>query len=158
MQTSDPKELIDLLQKKTLRIRTGIWLMPISMLGKESDHAARMNIDAVDVRDVLLENLPKDTRYLGLNANRVMQLVQEISDQFPGSECLLVYNLDLLLSKLAHTEISHVWQHLYDSFPNRRHALIVSMPENATHLLPDFVSMKSWNKDKRLSSTRPKEI
>lgn len=158
MQTSDPKDLIELLQKKTLRIRTGIWLMPVSMLGKEADHAARMNIDAVDIRDPLLENLPEGTRYLGLNADRIMQLMQEISDQIPGSECLLIYNLDLLLAKLSYSEIIQVWQQLYDSFPNRRHALLISMPENADHLLPEFTSMRSWNKDKRLSSTHPKEI
>ena len=131
--------------------------MPVSALGKEADHAARLNIDAVDVRDLLLNSLPEGTRYLGLNPDRIIHLLQQISDQTPSSECLLVYNLDLLLSKLSHSEISHVWQHLYDSFPNRRHALILSMPENASHLLPEFTSLKTWNQDKRLASSNPKE-
>lgn len=158
MKTSEPKELIELLQKKMLRIRTGIWLMPVSMLGKEADHAARLNIDSVNVRDLLLKSLPDDTRYLGLSPDRIIQLLQEISDQPPGSECLLVYNLDLLLAKLSYSEVCYVWQHLYDTFPNRRHALILSMPESASHLLPEFTSLKTWNQDKRLASTHSKEF
>ncbi len=158
MQTSDPKKLIELLQKKTLRIRTGIWLMSASALGKEADHAARMNIDSVDIREPLLGNLPEGTRFLGLNADRVLQLLQDISDQLSGSECLLVYNIDLLLAKLSQNERVYIWRHLYDSFPNRRHALLISMPENASHLLPEITSIRSWNNDKRLSSTHPKEI
>lgn len=157
MKTSDPKDLVELLQKKMLRIRTGIWLMSISMLGKEADHAARLNIDAVDVRGLLLNSLPTDTRYLGLNPDRIIELLHDISNQVPGSECLLVYNLDLFLAKLPYSDVCRVWQHLYDTFPNRRHALLIPMPENATHLLPEFTSLKTWNQDKRLASTNPKD-
>lgn len=124
MQTSNPKELIQLLQKKTLRIRTGIWLMPVSMLGKEADHAARMNIDAIDIREPLLESLPEDTRFLGLNVDRVLQLLQEISDQLSGSECLLVYNVDLLLAKLAHNDRTSIWNQLYALLPNLQTCLV----------------------------------
>jgi hypothetical protein len=157
MKTSEPKALIELLQKKMLRIRTGIWLMPVSMLGKEADHAARLNIDAVDIRDLLLNSLPQNTRYLGLNSDRIIHLLQEISDQIQGSECLLVSNLDVLLAKLSYSDVCYVWQYLFDTFPNRRHALILAMPEGASHLLPEYTSIKTWNKDKRLASTNIKD-
>jgi hypothetical protein len=158
MQTSNPKDLVDLLQKKTLRIRTGMWIIPVSMLGTELDQAARLDIDAIDIRTPLLESLPEGTRYLGLNVDRILQLLQEVSDQLPGSECLLVYNLDLLLAKLPYKDIAYIWKHLYDSFPNRRHALLISMPETANHLMPEVTSLRLWNNDKRLSSTNSKEI
>jgi hypothetical protein len=158
MKTSSPRELIDLLQKKSLRIRTGIWLLPVLTFGKETEQAARLNLDTIDIREPLLESLPEGTRFLGLSGDKVLQLMEQISNQRLGTECLLVCNVDLLLAKLRQQERANVWKHLFDSFPNRRHALLIAMPEGAEHLLPSLQAMKLWNNDMRLAATNPIDL
>ncbi len=158
MNTSDPRDLVELLQSNTLIHRTGIWLMPISMLGHEPDHAARLNVDAVDIRDPLLKSLPEGTRFLGLNSDRVLQLLDQICEHTKATDCILIYNLDLLLARLRFQDRLYVWQQLYNSFPHRKHSLIVVMPEGAEQLLPPHLELTSWNNDKRLASTNTLDI
>lgn len=158
MLTSNPREVVDLLKGNSLIHRTGIWLIPANMLGKERDHAARLNLDAVDIRDPLLESLPEGTRFLGLSGDKVLQLLDHISNQSKGSSCLLVYNVDLLLARLRLQERDYVWSQLYNAFPHRNHALVIVMPEGADQLLPPLAPLKCWNNDKRLAATNPTEV
>ena len=155
MKTSNPREVIDLLQDMSLRDRTAIWLMPVSMMGKETDHAARYNIDAVDIRENLIATLPEDTRYLGLSYQKIISLLDEVCYQGHYSECVLVYNFDLLMAKLSHDDRTNVWWHLFSSFPHRQHAVLLAMPEEAHHLLPSVMSLKAWNDDRRIATANP---
>jgi len=153
MLTSSPHELADLLKGSSLIHRTGIWLLPVNMLGKEPDQAARLNLDAVDIRTALLGGLPEGTRVLRLSGDKVLQLLGTICESPKGSNCLLVYNVDLLLARLPMQARSYVWNQLYSSFPHRKHALLIAMPEGANQLLPPPAALKSWNSDKRLATT-----
>jgi len=158
MLTSSPQEVIDLLKSSSLIYRTGIWLMPVTMLGNEPDYAARFNLDSVDIRSPLLESLPEGTRFLGLNEDKVLELLDHISEHARGSSCILVYNVDLLLARLHLQERVYVWSQLYNAFPHRKHGLLAVMPEGANHLLPPIAALKSWNSDKRLAATNPIDV
>jgi hypothetical protein len=153
MLTSSPREVVELLQGQSLIHRTGIWMMSADMLGHESDYAARLNIDAIDIRQPLIESLPEGTRYLGLNSAKIMQLLDQICEHFRGTSCILIYNFDLLLARLRQQDRLYIWNQLYNTFPHRRHALIVVMPYSAEQLLPPSTTLKLWNSDKRLAAT-----
>ena len=127
--------------------------MPISMIGHEPDQAARLNIDAIDIRDPLKETLAEGTRFLGLNRDKIMQVLDQICEQFRGTDCILIYNIDLLLARLKQQDRFYVWTQLYNTFPHRRHALIIVMPEKAEQLLPPNKTLRLWNSDKRLAAT-----
>ena len=152
MPASSVRELVDFLQEKSLRLRTGIWLLPPRLLGNAANEAARLNVDSIDIRDSLLASLPEGTRFLGLTADRILELLQEVSEQFSDTECIHIFNLDLLLAKLPEEQRDAVWQSLYSAFPHRRHALLISMPEGASHLLPTGSAWQAWISDKRLAS------
>ena len=109
MLTSSPRELVDLLKGSTLIHRTGIWLMPVNMLGKEPDQAARLNLDSVDIRTTLLDSLPEGTKVLRLSGNKVILLLDTICIYPKGSNCLLVFNMDLLMARLSLQERVYVW-------------------------------------------------
>jgi len=158
MLTSSPREVVDLLKGSSLIHRTGIWLMPINMLGKEPDHAARLNLDAIDIRTPLLESLPEGTRFLGLSGDKVVQLLDHICEHAKGSSCLLVYNVDLLLARLRLQDRIYVWSQLYNAFPHRKRALVIVMPDGADQLLPPLAALKFWNSDKRLAATNPTDV
>ena len=158
MKTSSPRETIDLLQTISLRDRTAIWLMPVSIIGKEADYAALYNIDAVDIREKLIATLPGETRYVGLSYQKIILLLDDICCQSHYSECVLIYNFDLLMAKLSHQDCTNVWSHLFCSFPHRQHALLIAMPQEAYHLLPSAISLKAWNNDRRIATTNPIEL
>ena len=158
MLTSSPREVVDLLKGSSLIHRTGIWLMPVNMLGNEPNHAARLNLDAVDIRTTLLESLPEGTRFLDLSGDKVVQLLDYICEHAKGSSCLLTYNVDLLFARLRLQERVYVWGQLYNAFPHRKRALVIVMPERADQLLPPLAALKSWNSDKRLAATNPIDV
>lgn len=158
MLTSNPREVVELLQGQSLIHRTGIWIMPTNMLGHEPDQAARLNIDAIDIRQPLIDGLPEGTRYLGLSSDKIMQILDQTCEYFRGTSCILIYNFDLLLARLRQQDRQYVWAQLYNTFPHRKHGLIVAMPEGAEQLLPQNTALKLWNSDKRLAATNALDL
>jgi len=158
MNTSSPRDVVRLLQSNTLIHRTGIWLMPTSMLGHEPDHAARLNVDAIDIRAPLFKSLPEGTRFLGLSGDKVIQLLDQVCEHTKYTDCILIYNFDLLLARLRQQDRLYIWHQLYNSFPHRKHSLIIVMPEGAEQLLPTGSELRLWNSDKRLASTNTLDL
>jgi hypothetical protein len=66
------------------------------------------------------------------------------------SDCVLVFNFDLLLSGLKTQERQQVWSDLFNHFPNRRRALIIMLPETAKHLLPTEELLENWQRETRV--------
>jgi hypothetical protein len=151
MLTVSPNDLIQTLKGETLRVRTGLWLAPKRILGCEADEATRLNIDAVDLRQPLLSSLPNGAQFLGLSADKIIQLFDVVCQTAQGSECLLVFNLDLLLSRLRQQERDWVWSQMYNGFPHRSRALLLLMPAEARHLIPPLETLRVWQADKRLA-------
>jgi hypothetical protein len=153
MALVDPPTLIALLHSPRLRVRTGLWLIPRYLLGQEREEAARLNIDAIDVRQQLLSELPEGTRFSGLNASRLIELLDELCSSDRGTSCLLIYNFDLLLARLTHEERGEVWDDLYQYFSHRSRGLLIVLPEGAAALLPGRDRLKAWRQDGRLAET-----
>jgi hypothetical protein len=146
-----PFEVVQLLRSKTLRNSVGLWLIPLKLLGQERDQAALLSIGHIDIREYLLTSLPKDTRFSGLNGDRLIELLDEICARKHGMDCLLIYHFDLLISRLAHADRQKLWEQLYDGFPHRRRSLLITMPDQAANLLPPIEILQVWQQENRLA-------
>ncbi len=153
MEVKTPSEVVKLIRATILRIRNGLWLLPTTSLGQERNEAARLLVDAVDLRQRLIRHLPADTRFIGLTDQKVIELLDEVAEQEGQSDCALVYNLDLLLSHLKQQEIKYIWQHVIESMPHRSCALLITMPASATDLLPSDEQLVQLAREKRLANT-----
>jgi hypothetical protein len=143
-------DLIALLSGPTLTVRTGLWLASIHSLNQIEDHAARLGIDARDLRVPIKGSLPEGTRFLGLTVNTLVEALDMLCKQFDGSNCLLVYNLDLLLARLHRQARLDFWQYVFRGFPHRGRGLLLVMPSHANHLLPSTQMQEAWRYDRRL--------
>ena len=150
MASADPKSVIAQLRGPTLRVRTGLWLAPKEVINQAADYAARLGISCVDIRALLVAELPAGTRFTGLTPFRVVALLDSICDGSDGTDCVLVENLDLLLARLRLHERLEVWDHLRRAHAHRRRALLVLVPATAKHLLPPSEDLVAWRVDERL--------
>lgn len=147
-----PRKVVELIRANVLRIRTGLWLLPNSCVGQERNEAARLMVDAVDISELLIQHLPATSRFSGLNEQRLIELLDEISDLGGHSNCVLVYNFDLLLARLSPQAINNVWQYLFEFMPHRPRALLLTLPAQAIGLLPSEDQLKFLARDQRLST------
>jgi|GEM_PF-770419 len=153
MDCSTPREVVSLIRANVLRIRIGLWLIPASYLGQERNEAARFLLEGVDIRQELVKQLPVDARFAGLNSQKVIDLIDAVTQQKGTSDCALIYNLDLLLSRLSPQECEFVWQLLLEAMPHRPRAILITMPASATDLLPSLDQLNQWAREKRLASS-----
>lgn len=144
------RELIRLLRRHTLRTRVGVWCMPLSYIGQEAEVAARLDLDAVDVRAPILESLPTNTRYVNLTFEKVLEALDSIAGSTGQTDCAFVYNLDLLLTGLSREDRQRVWESLVDGLPYRPRALLLAIPETAYSALPPERQGEAWRFDGRL--------
>lgn len=151
MPLNQLSDLVAYLRRPSIRIRTGLWLVPSALVGKEAEEAARLGIDGVDLRQPVLEQLAPDQKFLGLRLEMVVQLLDTLSRQKAGNLSCLVYNLDLLLARLGYEEQHLFWQEMYDGLPHRHRVLILAMPQTAVHLLPP---LPAWEQDSRLVGSK----
>ena len=114
-----PSELVALLRRQILRVRTGLWLISPNLLGDEHNEAVRLGVAGVDMRELLLGELPVDTAFVMLNADRVIQLLGQVAGQSHFGNCALVYNLDLLLARLTVLQRVDAWNSILDGIPHR---------------------------------------
>jgi hypothetical protein len=150
MESSTLPDLVALLSGRTLTVRTGLWLASLRLLGQEDDSAARLGIDARDLRDPIRAGLPEGTRFLGLTTDTVIEALETICLQTDGSDTLLIYNLDLLLARLNRQERLDFWQFVYSGFRHRPRGLLLLMPKYADSLLPTHEKQDAWRRDGRL--------
>jgi len=146
-------ELVTRLRGYSLRVRTGLWLLPVQLLQDMPNEAARLGIEAVDCARRLLAELPTDTRFVGLNSARIIELLDVICLQNQSGDCLLIFNLDLLVARLRQRERNEVWMHLYSSFSHRSRGLLIAMPQGANALLPGGNGLTAWRRDGRLAES-----
>ncbi len=138
------RSLVALLKGPALRCRTGILLLPLDQLGREPDVAARLGVDAVDYAEILRRAVAPGSQFAGISAEREEQLLSSLSDSPKHGPCLLVYNIDLALARMDTLERDRFWTNLFDNLPNRRRALLLTLPREARHLLPQGESLEAW--------------
>ena len=152
MGQTDPIKLVDNLKRGNLRTNVGVWRLPLSKIGQEADIAFRLDLGALDARKEFLSKLPAKTEYARLSVTRLYEFLDEIANRSDMRDCVLIYNFDLLLAGLRkELDRNQVWKDLYNRFPNRQHALLITIPETASHLLPSDDMLEKWQKDGRLS-------
>lgn len=153
MNTINPNEVIALLRTQKLRVRTGLWLMPSSLIGKESQQAARLGVDASDARQPILDAVEDDQSFLGLDYSGILTALDTICHSTLTTDCSLIYNLDLLLAHLTINNRIVLWEQLYSGFPHRPRALIIAIPDSAKALLPHINRLEAWRSEGRLAES-----
>jgi hypothetical protein len=148
---SEPVELLATLRNRSLRNRVGLWLLPAGEMDQAADKAAKLGIDAADLRQIWLDRLPPDARFAGLNADKLISLLDDLTEHPGHSDCLLLYNLDLLLAGLSYESQQEIWRTLRQIFPHRRRLLVLVMPDQAGHLLPRSSDLTAWRQEGRLA-------
>jgi len=154
MDQVEPLELIEHLRRGTSRTNVGIWRMPLSKVGHESDIAFRLSIntqvEALDINAYYRSKLDPRTDYARLSASKLFDTLDLIASSQGISDCVFIYNFDLLIARLNEEERRQLWQDLYNRFPNRDRALLLAIPESAVHLLPSDSLLEKWQKESRL--------
>jgi hypothetical protein len=138
------------LRGPSLRSRVGLWLMPPQSVGSERDVAARVRADSADLREIFLESLPPETSFAAITPKRILRLLDALSSQASGAGCVVVYNLDLLLAGLTMQGRRDFWSQVTDVLMQRRRAILLTIPLEATHLAPDEKQQEAWRDDGRL--------
>jgi hypothetical protein len=152
MGQTEPVELVENLKRGNFRTNVGIWCMPLSQIGHEADIAFRLDLGMLDASKEFLSKLPAKTEYARLSVTRLYEFLDETANRSDIRDCVLIYNFDLLLAGLRkEQDRNQVWQDLYNRFPNRQHAFLITIPETASHLLPSDDMLEKWQKDGRLS-------
>ncbi len=152
---SPVRELIDRLRRPTFRTRVGVWCMPLDYIGQEPDVAVLLGIEAVDVREPILQQLPEGTRFVRLTPEKIFAALDNIANNIGKKDCVLVYNVDLLLAGLTRERRQSVWQGLFDGLPHRSRALVVAIPASAERLLPTAQLLEALQRDERLVQHNP---
>jgi hypothetical protein len=146
---NDLQGLIEFLCSPVLVHRTALWLVPLTLLGKEPDEASKFAMDAADMAQAYAKHLPNDTLFLGLSVEKFIKTLDTICAYPDKSECIFVFNLDLLLSRLTQKERGLIWDLVYKGFPHRPRALLLMMPETAHFLLPNQEQINFWKESNR---------
>jgi hypothetical protein len=147
----EAEQLLANLRSRRMRNRVGLWLIPTGQIGQAADAAARLGVDAQDLREVLLDRLPADTRFAGLSSEKLIDLLDTMCEQPGSSDSVMVYNLDLLLAGLEYESQQDIWRTLWQGFPHRQRALLLVMPNTASHLLPKPFDLEAWRREGRLA-------
>lgn len=151
----NPRELRQHLREPGLRQRIGVWLMPLECMGKEREAAIRLdNIEALDLRQAFLRCLPVGTRYAGLSKPdgpwRLLKVLDQVGHRAHGTDCILSYHVDLLVSGLAYGGRDIFWKELYGGLPYLPTAIILTLPEHADTLF-QLSHQEKWENDFRLA-------
>ncbi len=145
-----PASLVLYLRSLHLRSRTGILLLQSSHLGKEELLSVQLGVEALDYAVHLLYSLPDKTAYVNITSTTEEERLYEIAQTRTGMEAVLIYNFDLVLSKLTLEERTRLWNNLRDRFARSAKALLFAVPETATHLLPQGADRLLWEEGNRI--------
>jgi hypothetical protein len=151
MAQTDLETLVEYLRRRTSRTHVGLWLMPLNRIGHESEIAVHLGVQALDIGMYLHDKLPPGADFVRLSAQKVVETLDDAASSIGQSDCVLVYNLDLLLSGVKDEERQIIWQDLFNRFPGRARVLLIAIPDTATHLLPSESLLKKWRDDSRLA-------
>ena len=153
METIPIEDLVKLLQSNELVVRTGLWLVPVKWNINAAGLAARFNMDALDMRQVWLDQLPHGVNMAGLRRDRLLEVISNLADQQNQSDCVLLYNLDLLISGLSPKDRELFWHHSFKGLPHKSRALLYLFPNEAYQQLIDPENRQTWEGSGRMTLT-----
>jgi hypothetical protein len=143
-------DLVRTLQRPSLRIRTGVVLLSVGLVGKESILAARLNLEHVDWRHWKIDRLDSASRFVDLSSETLVEdLRAMVQDPSVPGPCIWVHNVDLFVSSLPYDQREQFWSFLRLEFKEFR-GLLLSLPQKSTHLLP-LQERRYWETGQRLA-------
>lgn len=151
-------ELVRRLRSRALRNRTGILLLPQIETQKIEDIAARLGVQCVDYRRLVLQRVPPGSLSAGICVDAERQTIDALLEDTQGRDCVLLFQFDLILARMEYAERQRLWDVLFREMSNRSRALLLAMPVSAEHLLPSPDALDDWKKDARVAyyaSERP---
>lgn len=152
MAQSELEQLVKYLRRRTARTHVGLWLMPLDRVGHEANVALHLeDVEALDIAMYLHNKIPKGADFIRLSANKIIETLDSIASSIGQKDCVLVYNLDLLLSGIKEEDCQKIWHTMFNQLPGRARILILSIPKTAAHLLPDEPLLTKWKNDSRLA-------
>ena len=154
MESMPIEDLIKLLRSNELVVRTGLWLIPATWNINEAGLAARFNMDALDMRKVWLDQLPQGVKMIGLRQDKLLEVISNIANQQNRSDCVLLYNLDLLISGLSPEDREIFWYHSFKGLPHKACALLYLFPDEAYKQLIDPNNRNNWEGSVRMAVTQ----
>ena len=148
------QELVGQLRRKAVTCKTGLLLLPRSRLGTEPNLAATNGMDAVDLAQVFVSKQSGDSDFVGITLQRLWKELDGIADSPDGSDCVLIYNVDLLLARLDSPDRQGLWRHLRQNPPHKRRAIVLLMPAEAAALLPSDNELTTWRRFRKVAEAQ----
>lgn len=137
-------------QLESIRSKFGIWACNISRLGDEKNIAVQLGAEAVDLASKYQQGLNPDSVFLGINVGKLTELISTIGIQ-SGKTRALVYDVDILLSRLSPSQRKEFWEILLIGLIHNPRCLVLMIPESASKLLPSGEELDKWVKSKRIT-------
>ena len=136
MPEISPFRVLELLTHGDIRYRTGILELAPAWLGREREIAARLGIDFADLRERVLRQIKPGQRQLRIDWQRLIdrELGGLVENSFPMRGCVLVSNLDLIVSSLRAAERERFWSTLREAY-RHRWGLLLTLPSTNGRLI-----------------------
>lgn len=151
MAVVTPGDIVKTLRSGGLMCRTGILLIPIHLLGKETSIAAVYNLDPLDYASWKAKSFLPGARFLGFNTEELLEDMDRILQEPSYTDALLVYNFDLALAYLSYEERNFFWRFMRLNFKKRPKALLFALPRTAEKLLPNDKELLNWLSEVRFA-------
>ncbi len=137
MSEPSPQELVALLARQELRIRTGVLELPIELLGCEDNLAVGLGVGYLDLCAWKVSRTPVNRSHLGLSWEVIIHdLTTLASDTSIPGYCVWISGVDVLLAAIPFNDRKRLWDFLRSTFRQPR-GLLLSMPRKAARLLPE---------------------
>lgn len=143
-------ELADRLATRGERYRTGIALVPSVTKEDLQDAAVTVDLPIVDLAAEVLNQVPQNSKFLGLNAARLGDAVTLISAGEYWRPAVLLANSDLLLTYLSHPQRSDFFRFFDTGMPKPATAVILALPVNSSSILSATEALR-WRAIGRLA-------
>lgn len=143
-------QLVGCLRGVSLKKRTGILVVPLPWLGRECEIATRLGISYEDERELVLNRLPPGQRFLGQSWKDVIaqDLDKLVCNSRLDGDCVLVANVDIIISSFLETDRNLFWKFLFDSYKPSK-GVLLALPDNTQRLLTDT---ERWTRAGRLAN------
>lgn len=148
----NPAELIaNLGSSGRLRCPTGLLLVPQREWETLADWGALRGIDTVLYGEILLRELPEQSRFVSITSESETERLRRIA-LGGGSPVLLIDQFDIAVSRLSSEDRENLWQNIFTRLTQISHGLLIAMPEGSDKLLPAHNLMEDLRISGRLSA------
>ncbi len=153
-------ELISHLRQPMLRLRTGLWLVPDYLLGKEEDYVLTLPVgcDVIDLRLAVINLRPPSAPYAAITPENIHAWLDQILENDVRHDVAVFTQLDLLLAALGANDRQAVWRTLSNSFVHRPKAIIFAIPQHSAGQIISPSEIQAWQQNNRLASNQPTTI